>query len=411
MPDETAPHEGTWLQWPHHHTYGSAYRSRLDATWVDMTRALLSSEKVHIVAYDATERSRITNLLVTAGVPLTHVDFLLRQTDDCWVRDNGPIFVYDTNDVLTVTDWGFDGWGDDTPCAKDNTVPLAVAPALGLTCPDLNATVLEGGAIEVDRGVLMATRSSILEPKRNPGLTQTQLETILTTNLGVTKFIWLDGAPGGTEDITDTHIDGFARFAPNRTLVTMSNADLAYWGISAADIAALTSASDIDGIAYSLVRLPLTANDVTTTYGRNLGFKGSYVNYYVANTVVLVPTYDDPNDVTATNAVQQLYPGRTVVGIDVRNLYRNGGMIHCVTQQQPARREPARLGISALGSGTGVGLDVTGAVGRTYRLQATTNLLTRDWSELSRFPLRDATTNISTPMAGFRRRFIRAITP
>jgi agmatine deiminase len=143
MPAMEAPHEGTWLQWPHHYTYGTSYRTRLDATWVDMTRALVAGERVHIIAYDATERTRITNLLNAAAVSLARVDFLLRQTDDCWVRDNGPIFIYDNSTALQLTDWGFNGWGFDTPYAKDNTVPVGVATALGLPQVDLNATVLE----------------------------------------------------------------------------------------------------------------------------------------------------------------------------------------------------------------------------------------------------------------------------
>ena len=252
------------------------------------------------------------------------------------MRDNGPIFVYDSGNNLNITDWGFNGWGFDTPFAKDNTVPMGVAGTLGLARIDLNTTVLEGGAIEVDGdGVLMATRSSILEPNRNPGVTQAQLQNVLTTNLGVTKFIWLNGYNGGQDDITDAHIDGFAKFGPPGTIVTMSNADLSYWGLSAADINTLNHATDITNAPYSFVWLPLTARNVVTTYGLNLGYKGSYVNYYVANTVVLVPAYNDPNDVLAKNSLQKLYPGRTVIGIDVRNLYAQGGMVHCVTQQQP----------------------------------------------------------------------------
>ena len=336
MPSEAALHEGTWLQWPHQYTYGATYRNRLDLTWIAMTKALVQSERVHIVAYNSTAKTRITSLLTVAKVPLTNVNFLLRQTDDTWVRDNGPIFVYDSSNNLKVTDWGFNGWGFDTPYAKDNTVPLGVASSLGLARIDLNTTVLEGGAFEVDGdGVLMATRSSIFEPNRNPGVIQAQLQAVLTTNLGVTKFIWLDGFPGGQDDITDTHIDGFAKFGPSGTIVTMSNTDLSYWGLSTSDINTLNRATDITNAPYSFVRLPLTARNVVTTYGMNLGYKGSYVNYYVANTVVLVPAYNDPNDAVAKAALQKLYPGRTVVGIDVRNLYAQGGMVHCVTQQQP----------------------------------------------------------------------------
>ena len=411
FPSMESPHEGTWLQWPHHYTYGTAYRSRLDATWVEMTRALVTGERVHIIAYNAAEQTRITALLTAASVPLAKVNFLLRQTDDCWVRDNGPIFVFDNNTDLKITDWGFDGWGDDTAFAKDNTVPAGVATSLGLPRVDVNATVLEGGSVEMDgRGVLMATRSSILETARNPGLTQAQLEGTLRAQFGVTKFIWLTGAPGGTQDITDMHIDGFAEFAPNRTIVTMSNADLTYWGLPAADIATLNAATDIDGVPYSFVRLPLTANNVVTTYGTNLGYKGSYVNFYVGNTVVLVPTYTDPNDATALSIVQTLYPGRTAVGIDVRNLYAQGGMVHCVTQQQPEKFTAPRMNIAARTGGK-VELTFTGKIGVASRLQAATDLAAGNWTDVASFTPMQPTNWFSFSTTGFNRRFFRVVTP
>ena len=338
LPDESARHEGTWLQWPHQYTYGLNFRNQVESSWIEMTRVLVQSEKVHIVAYNNAERTRIQLRLTQSGVPLTKVDFVIAKTDDFWVRDNGPIFVYDLLSAgkLSVSDWGFNGWGFDAPYFNDNRVPISVAVARGFQRIDVNELVLEGGAIEVDGdGVLMATRSSILEPDRNPGWTQQDTESYLTEILGVTKFIWLDGAPGGFEDITDTHIDGFARFGLPGTIVTMSSADLQYWGVSNVDISRLYSARDVAGRSYKRVLLPLTRNNVRTTYGYNLGYKGSYVNFYVSNGQVLMPTYNDPHDVIAKQILQTAFPNRVVVGIDFRNAYRYGGMIHCVTQQQP----------------------------------------------------------------------------
>ena len=344
MPAETLPHEGTWLQWPHQYEYGITYRNRLDATWVAMTSALIGSEKVHIIAYNATEQTRITNLLTTASVSLTNVDFKLFQTNDVWVRDNGPIFVIDGSGNLNIEDWGFNGWGGDYNYNLCNPIPTSVGTAISIPVINLNATmVVEGGAYELDgNGVLLATKSSILTQInsggalaiRNPGMTQSQAETIFTQYIGAAKFIWFDGFLG-TDDITDAHIDGFAKFANDSTLVTMNNADLVYWGLSSTDIATLYAASNISNVAYNKVYVPLTQNNVVTTYGNNLGYKGSYCNYYIANNVVLVPNYNDPNDAIANDIIQGLHPGRTVVGIDCRNLYENGGMVHCVTQQQP----------------------------------------------------------------------------
>jgi agmatine deiminase len=347
FPDETEMHEGTWLQWPHQYEYGNAYRNENDATWVAMTSALQANEKVHIIAYNATEQTRITSLLTTAGVPLTNVTFKIAQTNDVWVRDNGPIYVRNSSGSLVIEDYGFNGWGGDYNYAKDTVIPSAIGTTTGMTVLNLNSVLtIEGGAWEMDgSGTFLATKTSILAQTnpttttgiraiRNLGKTQAQIEATLIQYLGVKKFIWLDGW-FSQEDITDAHIDGFAKFVPGNKLVTMNNADLLYWGASQADINTLYAATNTTNVDYTKVYLPLTQNDVSKTNGQSLGYKGSYINYYVANNRVLVPNYNDPNDAVANAIIAGLYPSRTVVGIDVRNLYGNGGMVHCVTQQQP----------------------------------------------------------------------------
>jgi len=193
----------------------------------------------------------------------------------------------------------------------------------------------EGGSVELDgHGTLMACKSSILNNNRNPGMSQLKAESIFKEYLGATNFVWLDGQAG--LEITDQHIDGFARFGNAETIVTMETNDLLNYDVKQADINKLFAATNKGGEAYTFLKLPLTQNNVVTTYGQNLGYKGSYCNYYIANTKVLVPIYNDPNDNTALQLLQTLYPNRTVVGIDFRNVYANGGMTHCVTQQQPS---------------------------------------------------------------------------
>jgi agmatine deiminase len=378
MPAETLLHEGTWLQWPHHYEYGIAYRNSLDAAWVAMTAALVQGENVHIVAYNATEQTRITNLLNAAGVSLINVDFYLFPTNDVWIRDNGPIFVRDTCGTLHIGDFGFNGWGGKFNSNLCNPIPTHIGNAIGVELINLNAAItIEGGAYELDgNGVFLACKSSTLSQSpansvRNAGMTQSQAETILAQYLGVTKFIWLNGYTG-TADITDAHIDGFAKFANENTLVTMNNADLLYWGLSATDITTLYGASNSNNIPYNKIYVPLTQNDVITTNGTNLGYKGSYCNYYIANTVVLVPNYNDPNDAVANNIIQALYPDRTVVGIDMRNLYENGGMVHCVTQQQPVtclNNEPIITG----------NVVVCGLVATTYSVSPILPCATYQW--------------------------------
>ncbi|MBL7816311.1 MAG: agmatine deiminase family protein [Saprospiraceae bacterium] len=335
MPDESEPHEGTWLQWPHEYQYGTTYRNRLDATWVKITKELVSSEKVHLVVYDETAKNRVVGLLNTEGVLLTNIDFKIYPTDDVWARDNGPIYAKDKDGKWVIEDWGFNGWGKKAAYSKCDIIPTKIAADQQSTVVNIGAEMVnEGGSVEIDgHGTFMACKSSILNNNRNPSMTQAQAEAIFKKYLGVTNFIWLNGKAG--LEITDMHIDGFARFGNATTIVTMSEADLIEWQVPQADITTLFAAKKKSGTAYNFVKLPLTQNDVVTAYGKNLGYKGSYVNYYIANSKVLVPNYNDPNDAVANQLIQQLYPTRTVVGIDVRNLYENGGMVHCVTQQQP----------------------------------------------------------------------------
>ncbi|AQX10259.1 agmatine deiminase family protein [Elizabethkingia ursingii] len=334
MPEESSPHEGTWLQWPHQYQYGTTFRDRLDPTWISMTRELVQSEKVHIITYDESEKDRIIALLNDAKVSLSNIDFKIYPTDDFWVRDNGPIYVKDKNGKLFIQDWGFNAWGRKAGYNNCDLIPSKIADDTGISKIDLNKVMInEGGSIEIDgNGVLMACKSSILNTNRNPGMTQQEAEAIFTRNLGVTKFIWLEGKAG--LDITDMHIDGFARFANSSTIITMNSEDLEYWQVPSGDIATLYNATGQNATPYKFVKVPLTKNEVVTTYGKKVG-RASYINYYIANNRVLVPNYGDPNDMVANRIIQGLYPDKKVVGIDSRNLFANGGMVHCVTQQQP----------------------------------------------------------------------------
>ncbi len=349
MPEESAQHEGTWLQWPHNHTYPPYYRDDLEPTWLAMTEALITGEKVHIIAYDQTEYDHIVDVLIAEGIPMSNIDFFIHENDDCWIRDNGPVFVYDSAESLIILDWGFNGWGMETPYEKDDLIPELVSADISIQNVDLSAMVLENGAVELDgSGSFLATKSSIINPDRNPGLSQSEIENYLTTYLGVINFIWLDGVMG--LELTDMHIDGFARFFDSTTIIAMDSLDLIYWELPATDITTLFNAQNTNGNAYDFVFLPLTQNNVETTWGENLGYKGSYINYYVGNLSVLVPTYVDPNDAVAISLLENLYPTRDVIGIDVRNLYFGGGMVHCVTQQQPVELSTSKTMDAAMNS-------------------------------------------------------------
>lgn len=322
MPSEEAIHEGTWLQWPHNNQYAD-HIERHENTFVAITEALHTGERVHIIAYDQTEKERIITVLETEGLDMSQIDLYVWETDDYWIRDNGPIFVRDEAGNLTVQNWGFNGWGEKADFEKCNAIPSKIATELGLPLADVDL-INEGGSVEIDgHGTLMAKKSSILNRNRNPGISLKEAEAVFEKYLGITNFIWLRGYKGG--DITDDHIDGTARFVNGNTIVTLREED-AYPG----EFKKLKDATNASGEHYTIVELPFTQNNLPGTTE-----KGIYVNFYIGNEVVLVPNFEDPNDGVANEIIQALFPDKTVVGIPAVELGIDGGGVHCVTQQQP----------------------------------------------------------------------------
>lgn len=334
MPLEYEEHEGTWLQWPHSYTYGKKYQNGIEDVWINMTKYLVKGENVHIVVYNKSEKDRIENLLKKENIDMNYIDFYIYKTDDVWIRDNGPIFVYDESDELVILDWGFNGWGRKEPYSKSNQIPKNISEDLGVKRINLKEVVLEGGAMELDgAGTFLATKSSIINKNRNKNLSQGDIEKHIRKYYGVERFIWLDGVAG--IDITDFHIDGFAKFYNESTMITLNEKGLVDWGLKQKDISILLNLTNAKGEKYNYTYIPLTQNYVRLKNGKNLAYQGSYMNFYIGNKVVLVPNYNDPNDKVANKIIQGLYPDRKVIGIDIRELYKDGGMIHCVTQQQP----------------------------------------------------------------------------
>jgi agmatine deiminase len=329
MPPEEYRHEGTWLQWPHNYGWDVHHVKRYETSWVQMARALHTGERVHIIVYDDTERDRVESLLRNVSLNMDQIDFYVWPTDDVWARDNGPIFVFDNHQKLCIVNFVFNGWGGKADYYYDNYIPLKVGHALNVPVIDI-PMVHEGGSVEVDgRGTLLAKRSSILNVNRNAGWTQKDVERYFQQYLGVTNFIWLEGRKGG-DDITDDHIDGTARFANGDTIVTYYERDF----VNPGEYKILQKAVDVDGRPYRLVHLPVTTKNVP-----GVGDYGIYINFYVGNDVVLVPSYDDPNDPVAAEILQLLFPTRQVVSIPSTEVFRDGGMMHCVTQQQPVEKQ------------------------------------------------------------------------
>jgi agmatine deiminase len=272
--------------------------------------------------------------------------------DDVWVRDNGPIFVKDSNGELVATEWNFNGWGQNSANKdRDRQIPSQIARLCGLQCK-VGGIVAEGGAIEVNgSGTLLATRSSILNPNRNPGKSLREVESSLSELLGVSNFVWLSGAPSEVcyklGDATDFHIDLVARFVARNVVLANYTDDHNDPRKPYMDrhIAELRAATDETGAALVVIPIPaprvlsvsaVKFSGVDFTAAPGAPTDASYSNYLVTNGLVLVPAYGQPQDLRAKAILTEHFPDREVVGISAIGMTEQGGAIHCVTQQQPA---------------------------------------------------------------------------
>ena len=336
MPAEWEPHRGTWLSWPHKEASWPGKFGPVPGIFATMVRALADREEVHInVAGPAMEGS-VRTLLAGRGADIENVYFHHNPTNDAWCRDHGPIFLQRTHAgrrEQAIVDWGYNAWGGKyPPYDLDDVVPTRIGAELGLPVFE-PGIVMEGGSIDVNgRGTLLTTEACLLNPNRNPQLDRAQIERYLRDYLGVVKILWL--GDGITGDDTDGHVDDLTRFVDEQTVVTVVEHDPAdenYEPLQE-NLERLRGMTDQDGRPLRVVTLPMPRP--LSHDGQRL--PASYANFYIANGIVLLPTYDPPRDEEALAALRTLFPGRDVVGIDCTDLVWGLGAFHCVTQQWPA---------------------------------------------------------------------------
>ena len=291
--------------------------AHLVPTFARIVRALREHELVSIIVPTRVVRTGLERRLGGDGVR-----FVVARTDWCWCRDNGPVFVGKGN-ARRIVDWGFDAWGAPwLPHRDDDRVPQLVGRVLGLPVVT-RPLVIEGGALEWSgHGVFLGSRDCLTA--RNPGATVECLADELRLVVGARRVIWLDGRPSD-DRLTLGHVDAVARFVAPDTAVVGRVSDRGHPDHRFYERAARRIAE----AGLHVLRMPLPASEDGTVC--------NYMNWYVANGAVLVGTFGDPRaDVRAMGAVGSYFPGRQIVGIDVRALWRRGGGIHCVTMQEPA---------------------------------------------------------------------------
>lgn len=339
MPPEWAHHTATWLSFPHKE---ASWPDKFDAVpdvFIELVRFLCPHEEVHInvtgEAMEADIRERVSKSgIIRDAVP--NIFYHPFPTNDAWCRDHGPMFVLRRHEgqiEKAIIDWGYNAWGNKyPPFDLDDVIPTKIAEMQGVPVFHPNL-VMEGGSIDVNgAGCLLTTTSCLLNPNRNPDLTQAQIEQALRDYLGVEKILWLgDGIVG---DDTDGHIDDLSRFVNPTTIVTAVEADTEDENCKPLheNLLMLRSLTDLNGKPFTIVEIPMPP---PIEYdGQRL--PASYANFYIANHVVLVPTYRHANDAVAIETLQRLFPTRRVVGIDCIELIWGLGAIHCVTHEEPS---------------------------------------------------------------------------
>jgi agmatine deiminase len=314
--------------------------------YAEIVRLLAARERVHLLVQDAAAEKRASGILNRAGANLTQVDFHQWPTNRVWLRDTGPIFVKDPVGNLNLIDWKFNAWAKYDDWQLDDQIPARAArllkmpawePSIALANGAQYRLVLEGGSIDTNgAGILLTTEECLLSEvqQRNPDVSRIQLEQAFHDYLGVDQVIWL--GRGVVGDDTHGHVDDITRFVGPETIVTAvePNTKDANHEPLAENLQRLKAARTPDGKQFTVIELPLPRPVIF----RGQRLPASYANFYIANGLVLVPTFHDPNDRVALNILAHVFPEREVIGIHSVDLVWGLGTLHCMTQQQPAGR-------------------------------------------------------------------------
>jgi agmatine deiminase len=344
MPAEWAPHAATWIAWPHNPEDWPGKFQPIPWVYCEIVRHLSQVEDVHILVNDEAAESRAIGMLRRQGANLARLHFHCWRTDRVWLRDSGPIFTKNSSGDVALTNWKFNAWAKYDNWRNDDLIPKQVAKLYGMASSEPTVTlangkkqrlVLEGGSIDTNGGgILLTTEECLLSDvqQRNPGVSRQQLEQAFHDSLGIEKVIWLNRGCAG--DDTHGHVDDVTRFVGENTILTATESDTGDENHLplAENLERLHAARNLKRTPYTIKTLPMPAPVVF--HGQRL--PASYANFYIANGLVLVPTFNDPNDRIALNTLAECFPNRIVTGIHCTDLIWGLGALHCMTQQEPA---------------------------------------------------------------------------
>ena len=341
-PAEWERHDATWIGWPHNTTDWPGKFAVIPWVYAEIVRKLSTGETVRIIVNDRDHERRARATLVNAHADLSRVEFFRFPTDRGWTRDFGPMFVRRSSPTpeVAVTGFRFTAWARYPDWKKDTLIHRRAARALHMKFfrPEFHGhhVVLEGGSIDTNgKGTLLTTEECLLDATtqvRNAGLGRKDIESVLRDYLGASNVLWLGRGIAG--DDTHGHVDDLCRFVNERTVVLSQEdnpADINYTPLRE-NRERLEGMRLENGSRIEVVPLPMPL----PLYFHGVRLPASYANFYIANGIVIVPTFNDPMDARAIGILRELMPDRTVVGIHAVDLVWGFGTLHCMTHEQPA---------------------------------------------------------------------------
>jgi len=350
MPAEYEPHHGTLMLWPYRRDVWREGGHPAQQNFLDVAKAISTHEPVYI-GVPPQLFNKISN-----SYKFPNINFFQIASDDAWMRDVGPTFLINDRHELRGVDWEFNAWGGlydglYHPWKNDDMIAAKVLKMFGIAGYRTDGFVLEGGSIHVDgAGLALVTEACLLSPGRNPHLSKRQITNMLKRYLSVKRVVWI---PFGVyEDETNEHVDNIACFvAPGHVLIAMGEDENdPQFRMCQASYKALKKARGIDGNPLIISTIPFPSEILTATEAERSTLTSSeaaierpsrqrlaasYINFYICNGAIIMPSFGLPSDETAIKTLATLFPDRKIIPVRSREILLGGGNIHCITQQIP----------------------------------------------------------------------------
>lgn len=334
FPAEFVPHASTWLSWPHKEASWPGKIQTIFTSYVQFIKELSLVEQVNINVCDEIMQQQATEMLLAASVDTSRVHFHIHPTNDAWCRDHGPAFLLNKHDATkrAIVDWNYNAWGNKyPPFDLDDVIPTLIGEKMGL--PVFNpGIIMEGGSVDFNgAGTVITSTACLLNTNRNPHLSQQQIEQYLMDYYGQDQVLWVD--EGIVGDDTDGHIDDTARFINADTVITVIEEDKQdeNYSLLQHNLKQLKEMRLVNGKQLNIIEIPMP----DPVIWENQMLPASYANFYIANQLVVVPTYRSKKDDQVIQLLETCFPGRRVVGIDSTDIIWGLGSFHCLSQQEP----------------------------------------------------------------------------